>query len=120
VNRSNNQKVNDFLSDLASLPNHQSEIVLLIRDLFLKTSEDLVEDIKYGGIVFSLSTGLIGGIYVYKEHISIEFSHGAGFADPDSILEGGGKYRRHLKIRSPEEVVQKNSADFINQAVFNS
>ena len=117
LNISNNHRVNDFLSDIKSLSNNQSEIVLSIRDLFLDASEGLDEDIKYGGIVFSLSKGLLGGIYVYKEHISIEFSNGADFTDTDSILEGSGKHRRHLKIYSPKDVAQKKSGDFINQAV---
>ncbi len=52
-----------------------------------------------------------------KEHISIEFSNGANFTDTNSVLEGKGKKRRHLKIYSPKDVAQKKSDYFIKQAV---
>lgn len=92
-------------------------MVMSIRDIFLGANEKLVEDIKYGGLVFNLSNALIGGIYIYKQHISIEFSNGCDFIDIDSILEGSGKKRRHLKIYKNDDIAQKNSEYFINQAV---
>lgn len=119
MNISNSDKVNDFLSDIQSLTTEQFDMVTAIRDIFLKAHEELVEDIKYGGLVFNVSNALIGGIYIYKEHISIEFSNGADFTDTNSNLEGGGKKRRHLKIFSYDDIVQKNTKHFVNQAVNN-
>jgi hypothetical protein len=116
MNISSNDKVNDFLADTQFTSPEQCELVTSIRELFLSANTDLIDDIKYGGIVFHLSGTLIGGIYTYKEHISIEFSDGASFTDPDSILEGKGKKRRHLKIQSSEDISQKNAASFIGQA----
>jgi len=114
-----NSKVNDFLLDIESLSKSQYEMVISIRTLFLKANDALIEDIKYGGLVFNVSKDLIGGIYVYKEHISIEFSKGVNFDDPNSILEGGGKKRRHLKICSQEDIALKKTNYFIKQAVSN-
>ena len=116
---SDNKRVNEFLLDVESLSKIQFEMVIAIRILFLKANKALIEDVKYGGIVFSGSNGLVGGIYVYKEHISIEFSDGANFTDLNSILEGSGKKRRHLKIYSQEDVALKNSNYFIKQAASN-
>ena len=92
-------------------------MVISIRAIFLRANEELIEDIKYGGLVFNVSNVLIGGIYTYKQHISIEFSDGADFTDNDSILVGSGKKRRHLKIYENDDIVKKNSEYFINQAV---
>jgi len=116
MNISSNDKVNDFLADTQLTSPEQCELVTSIRGLFLSANSDLVDDIKYGGLVFNLSGKLIGGIYTYKEHISIEFSNGASFADPDSILEGKGKQRRHLKIQSDEDISIKSAEYFIKQA----
>lgn len=116
MNISNNDRVNDFLADTQLTSPTQFEMVTSIRELFLSANSGLVDDIKYGGIVFNLSGTLIGGIYTYKEHISIEFSNGASFTDPDSILEGKGKKRRHLKIMTNKDISQKNAASFIEQA----
>ncbi|WP_294347439.1 DUF1801 domain-containing protein [Prosthecochloris sp.] len=93
------------------------DIVAGVRSLFLKTCPDLSEAVKYGGIVFLKDRELTGGIFVYKEHVSVEFSHGASFHDPDAILEGKGKYRRHIKLRGGlEEVSEKRVTVMIAQA----
>jgi hypothetical protein len=69
--KSSNDKVNDFLVDIKSTLPDNAEIVEKIRAVFLKGNNIIEEDIKYGGIVFNVSGKLIGGIYLYKEHISI-------------------------------------------------
>ena len=68
---STSDKVNDFLSDIQSISSEQFDMVIAIRDIFLKANEELVEGIKYDGLVFNVSNILVGGIYTYKEHISI-------------------------------------------------
>lgn len=119
MNISTSDKVNDFLSDIQSISSEQFDMVIAIRDIFFRANEELVESIKYGGLVFNVSDALIGGIYSYKEHVSIEFSNGADFIDNDSILEGGGKKRRHLKIYENDDIFQKNVEHFVSQAVNN-
>lgn len=119
MNVSNNDKVNDFLTDIQFKSPEQFEMMCLIRELFFKPNKELVEGIKYGGLVFIKSDDLIGGIYPYKNHLSIEFSNGGEFTDADSILEGGGKKRRHLKITTKDDITLKNCKYFIGQAVIN-
>nr|WP_086938257.1 DUF1801 domain-containing protein [Thaumasiovibrio occultus] len=77
----------------------------------------LQQEIKYGGLVFLQAGDLIGGLFSYKQHVSVEFSHGAGFSDPTAALEGGGKHRRHLKIRTVDDITTIDVSSFIKQAV---
>ena len=114
---SSDKKVNDFLSDLQSVSAEQYDCVNTIRALFFEANSKLSEEIKYGGLAFSLAGQLIGGIFPYRAHISIEFSNGAEFEDENNHLEGGGKKRRHLKIIKPNDIDQKNAMVFIEQAV---
>jgi len=115
--KSSNDKVNDFLVDIKSTFPDNAKIVEKIRAVFLKGNNKIEEDIKYGGIVFNISGNLIGGIYLYKEHISIEFSNGANFSDPKGHLEGKGKLRRHLKIIENNDIKNKNISIYIKQAI---
>lgn len=110
-------KVCKFMDDLSSVSPDKFEIIKPIRKIFLSANKELTEDIKYGGLVFSLSNTLVGGIFPYKEHISIEFSNGADFLDPSKILEGKGKKRRHLKIIEKKDIKDKNVKIFIAEAV---
>ena len=114
---SDNDKVNKFMDDLQSVSPDKLEIIKPIRKIFLDANKEFTEDIKYGGLVFNLSNTLIGGIFPYKEHISIEFSNGAEFPDPSGLLEGKGKKRRHLKINEKKDIKDKNVKAFVAEAV---
>ena len=92
------------------------DIVIGIRSLFLEACPGLAEAVKYGGIVFLKNGELVGGVFAYKEHVSVEFSHGASFPDPDSTLEGKGKYRRHIKLHDLDDIEARNLAGFIGLA----
>lgn len=35
---------------------------------------------------------------VFKTHVSVGFFHGSALPDPDGVLQGSGKYMRHVKI----------------------
>ena len=117
MNISTSAKVHDFLSDIQSISPEQFDMIISIRDIFFGANKKLVESVKYGGLEFNVSNALIGGIYTYKKHISIEFSNGSGFIDTDSILEGSGKKRRHIKIYTDDDIVQKNVTYFVSQAM---
>lgn len=75
---------------------------------------------KYGGTVFltdpDTPSSLAGGVFSYSDYVSVEFSHGATFADPDNMLEGKGKARRHVKLRGLSDLESKDVAGFLAQA----
>ena len=74
----------------------------------------------YGGLVFERELGVpktcVCGLYAYAEHISIEFTHGAALADPMGVLEGAGKLRRHIKMRSMGDILAKDAEGYIARA----
>ena len=84
---------------------------------------DVHKGSKYGDTVFVTNPdapetiGLVGGVFKYKEHISVEFSRGADFRDPEGLLEGKGKTRRHVKLRALSDLDEKNVTGFLKQAL---
>lgn len=74
----------------------------------------------YGGLVFERQLGApktcICGIYAYSAHISMEFTHGAALPDPLGVLEGNGKLRRHIKLRSMGDILAKDAQGYIARA----
>lgn len=112
-------KVSDFLAGIeASAPDKYS-IVAAVRAMFHAANDKLSEEIKYGGLVFCTQEGLIGGIYVYQEHISVEFSGGATFDDPGGLLQGKGKHRRHIKLMEERDIETSHLQGFVQQATGN-
>ena len=81
MDQSRQQKITNFIQDIQAINPEQVESLLAIRTLFNEINKTLTEEIKYGGLVFLNSDTLIGGIFPYKNHLSIEFSNGADFSD---------------------------------------
>ena len=81
---------------------------------------DAVAREMYGGTMFEVVPGdhstRLFGHFAYKNHVSLEFTEGASFDDPDHLLEGSGKMRRYLKFHSMDEVTAKDPAWFLRQA----
>ena len=78
----------------------------------------------YGGIVFEKEAGnhstMVCGHFVYKKHVSLEFSKGYRLDDPDDVLEGNGKYRRHIKLYAPKDIETKLVRSMLRRAVEDS
>ncbi len=43
-------------------------------------------------------------VNAFKSHVNVGFFRGAEIADPDGLLEGTGKFMRHVKLRSERDV----------------
>lgn len=96
-----NTNVQNFIYKIMLLDYEKYQIVEEVRKIVSKHFPNVKERKMYGGIIFS-EIDDFAGIFVYKNHISVEFSYGYKFIDPENLLEGRGKYRRHLKIKSME------------------
>ena len=74
----------------------------------------------YGGIVFESEQGnpktLVCGHFVYKNHVTLEFAKGNELRDPNGVLEGNGKYRRHIKLTRQGDIDDKFVRSMIEQA----
>ncbi len=116
INKSKNEKVQKLLEEISMVNKEQSQIVEELRQIVLNSSSEIEEKVMYGGIMFSLNDDF-GGIFIRKEHVSFEYTHGHLLEDSDNLLEGKGKYRRHLKIRKLEDIVKKKVYNFVNQAI---
>jgi hypothetical protein len=114
---SKNNEVKSFLDGIMMISTEEYNSVIKIRELIFNIYPNVNEKMMYGGIVFSLKEEMFSGLFVNKNHITIEFSKGFLMEDPDSNLEGKGKYRRHLKILNEEDILNKNVAFFIRQAM---
>lgn len=110
-----NNKVEKFIADLEIVALPKLKLVNKLRDIFKKAKPKLEEKFIYGGIGMYLGEELVGGVWVYTKHVSIIFSEGRKLSDSDKILEGGGKYRRHIRIFEERDIEEKKVVDFVEQ-----
>ncbi len=75
---------------------------------------------KYGGTLYTLKPdeqeGQFCGVFPYKAHVQLSFAKGIELDDPDGLLEGGGKFRRHLTFKSLDDVDAKSVKRFVKAA----
>ncbi|MCD4740600.1 DUF1801 domain-containing protein, partial [archaeon] len=100
-------KSDDFISNVLSVDEEKGQILISLRKLILKNFPKSEEEIKYGGLVFIINKRLFCGIFIRKNHVSLEFDNGSEMQDPNTLLEGNGKYRRHLKINKLDDITGK-------------
>ncbi len=113
----NNNQVQAFLNELLALDDDKYVIINQLREIVLQNIPHVNERMMYGGIMLSTKSADFGGLFVRKNHISFEFGNGYLLKDPQNLLEGKGKYRRHLKIRSLADIQEKRVDSFVKQLV---
>lgn len=99
----------------------KAEIIDGLKEMIAELAPDGNLRPMYGGTVIELVTdkpkSRIGGFYVYADYVSFEFANGVKFEDPDGALEGTGKFRRHVKLRTADDMKIKTCKRFFEQAV---
>ena len=114
MKNSKDEKVQKFLDEFKELDTEKSRILQHLRKMVFTQYPKVSERMMYGGIMFSLGEDF-GGLFARKNHISFEFSRGASMNDPEKVLEGTGELRRHLKIKSFEDIKGLNVDYFVKQ-----
>jgi len=91
--------------------NEKKALVKILHELILRAVPRAETKPKYGGVLYTLKPnekeGQFCGVFTYKAHVQLAFSQGASLEDPEGVLEGNGKYRRHITIESIDEIPEK-------------
>lgn len=66
----------------------------------MRNCGDEVRELLHDGCpVACLGDAPFAYVNVFKSHVNVGFFHGAALPDPSRILQGDGKYMRHVKLR---------------------
>jgi hypothetical protein len=102
--RLNGEEISRYL---AECPHEFCDLVLALRDVVLRTAPAVHEEIKFNALCYfkpNCRYGAIGGnvclIDYRKGHVELGFIHGSSLPDPKGLLQGSGKAKRHIEIRS--------------------
>jgi hypothetical protein len=92
-----NKQVKEYL---ARLPSPQKEICTRLRKIILATCPDIEESFKNGVPWYECKYYIVG----LKDHVNLGFSVEGLSAKQMSLLEGKGKYMRHIKLYSVDDI----------------
>ena len=86
---------------------HSGQLGALARrwfEVMRACGEDVRELLHDGHPTACVADAAFGYVNVFKRHVNVRFFRGAEIADPHRILEGNGKFMRHVKLRPDEDV----------------
>jgi len=86
----------------AWMKDHAGELGAMAREWFevMRECGDEVREVLHDGCpVACLGDAPFGYVNVFRSHVNVGFFHGAALPDPAGLLEGAGKFMRHVKLR---------------------
>jgi hypothetical protein len=107
-----NDRISKLLEDIRLLDPERFEFVQALRKIIRGLDSSISEEVKYGGFLFSAEKPFCG-IFSYAKHVSLEFSEGASLPDKFKVLEGEGKFRRHIKLASAQDITGKHVREYL-------
>jgi len=66
--------------------------------------DDVRELLHDGHPTACVGDAAFGYVNAFKAHVNVGFFRGADIADPENLLEGTGKFMRHVKLRPERDV----------------
>lgn len=91
------EKVKSYLQNL---PSPQKEVCEKVRQIILKTFPDINESFKNGVPWYEGRYYIVG----LKDHVNVGFSVKKMSKEEMGLFEGKGKYMRHIKLFSLEQI----------------
>jgi hypothetical protein len=86
----------------AWMKGHRGELGAIAHEWFevMRKCGDEVREILHDGCpVACLGDAPFGYVNVYTSHVNVGFFHGAALPDPAGLLQGNGRFMRHVKLR---------------------
>jgi len=86
---------------------HPGELGVIARrwfEVMRACGDDVREVLHDGHPTACVDDAAFGYVNVFKAHVNAGFFRGAEIADPHRMLEGNGKFMRHVKLRPEHDV----------------
>ena len=87
---------------------HSSELGAIAQrwfEIMRESGDDVRELLHDGHPTACVGDAAFAYVNVFKDHVNVGFFRGAEIADPERLLEGTGRFMRHVKLRPDRDVV---------------
>jgi hypothetical protein len=96
------------------------ELAAIAREWFSQMrncGQDVTELLHDGHPTACVEDAAFGYVNVFTAHVNVGFFHGATLEDPAKILQGTGRFMRHVKA-SPEQIPDRTSLEALVRAAY--
>lgn len=73
-------------------------------EIIRSCGDDVRELLHDGHPTACIDDAAFAYVNAFKNHVNVGFFRGADLPDPDGLLEGNGKFMRHVKLRPDQRV----------------
>lgn len=101
--------MNEHTRELGAIARHWFDV---IRDC----GDDVRELLHDGHPTACVADAAFAYVNAFRSHVNVGFFRGAELADPSGLLEGTGKYMRHVKLRPGGDIDAKALIELIESA----
>jgi hypothetical protein len=114
--------IHEIETFLQRTPAPLQDIVLELRNIIVSVAPDAVEVIRWGGLSYfhegrgGIVSAGICQIGLQRDHVRLEFIHGAFLSDPQNLLEGKQKYKRFIRLETYDDAPWEVLKEFITSA----
>jgi hypothetical protein len=91
-------------------------LITALRRFVKRVEPGLSEAVKWGNGCWVGGKGPVAYVYSAPEYVQFGFFRGSSLKDPKELLEGEGKYVRHIKVRVPSDIDVRAFAALLRQA----
>jgi hypothetical protein len=102
-----------YYSDQA--PANQT-VIRALRRFVKRVAPKLQESVKWGNGCWLKDRAPVSYVYSGADHVQFGFFMGSSLKDPKGLLQGNGKYVRHIKLRKPSDIEEGAIAALLRQA----
>ena len=99
----------------AQSPGNRS-IIRRLRSFVKRVAPRLDEAVKWGNGCWVGSEGPVAYVYSDTGYVQFGFFHGSSLKDPKGLLQGKGRYVRHIQVRHTSAIDQRAFAALLRQA----
>ena len=96
-------------------PRNQT-IIRELRKLVKRVAPALSETVKWGNGCWVRGKENVAYVYSASEYVQFGFFGGSALKDPKGLLEGAGRYVRHIKVHAVTDIDERAFASLLKQA----
>jgi hypothetical protein len=103
----------------AWLEAHAGELGAIARhwlEVMRRCGDDVRELLHDGHPTACVGNAAFGYVNAFRAHVNVGFFRGADMADPQGLLEGTGRYMRHVKLRPADGIDAEALVELIHVA----
>jgi hypothetical protein len=105
---------NQYLAD--QTPRNQA-VIRGLRKLVKRIAPELQESVKWGNGCWVQGKAPVAYVYSAPDHVQCGFFAGSALEDPNRLLQGQGKFVRHIKLRKRSDIDESAFGSLLRQAV---